>query len=359
MRVLNGKRILTLVFVVAILSLLPGETRAQAPSITSLSPSSAAVGASVTIAGANFGSTQGASTVTFNGTAATPTSWSGTSVAVPVPTGATTGNVVVTVGGVASNAFAFTVLPTPTITALSPTSGPPGTVVTITGTNFGATQGTSSVFFNGWSAAVTSWSSIQIVTAVPDDASYGPVSVVAANVTGLGPNFQVSLVAQVTDSLGNASSYTSQPFGRRGALSDAQGSGCSTCTSRGTIHNLYDANSGLAVQTTDALGNLTMRGYDNSGNLTSIATPNTGGDVPTKYYTYNSFNEVLTVTDPLGHKTTNTYDSNGNLLTVTTPAPNNSTAASVTQFAYNSLGELTTITDPLGNITTLTYTTSA
>jgi hypothetical protein len=258
MSVLNGKRILTLVFVVAILSLLPGETRAQAPSITSLSPSSAAVGASVTIAGANFGSTQGASTVTFNGTAATPTSWSAASVAVLVPTGATTGNVVVTVGGVASNGFAFTVLPTPTLTALSTTSGPPGTAVTITGTNFGATQGTSSVFFNGWSAAVTSWSDTQIVTVVPDDASsYGPVSVVVGNVIGLGPNFQVSLVAQVTDSLGNASSYTSQTFGSRRVLSDAQGSGCSSCTSRGTIHNLYDANLGLPVQTTDALGNNT------------------------------------------------------------------------------------------------------
>src|SRR5246500_2499497 len=56
-----------------------------------------------------FGSTQGTSTVTFNGTAATVTSWSATSIATSVPTGATTGNVVVTVGGVASNGVSFTV----------------------------------------------------------------------------------------------------------------------------------------------------------------------------------------------------------------------------------------------------------
>ena len=67
------------------------------------------MGASVTIAGANFGTTKGTSTVTFNGTTATPTSWSATSIVVPVPSGATTGNVVVTVGGVASNALPFTV----------------------------------------------------------------------------------------------------------------------------------------------------------------------------------------------------------------------------------------------------------
>ena len=56
-----------------------------APSITSLSPTSGPVGAAVTITGTNFGATQGTSTVTFNGTAGTPTSWSATSMVVPVP----------------------------------------------------------------------------------------------------------------------------------------------------------------------------------------------------------------------------------------------------------------------------------
>lgn len=80
-----------------------------APTIASLSPTSGAVGTAVTITGTNFGSSQGTSTVTFNGTAATPSSWSATSILAPVPSGATSGNVVVTVGGVASNGFAFTV----------------------------------------------------------------------------------------------------------------------------------------------------------------------------------------------------------------------------------------------------------
>jgi len=54
-------------------------------------------------------STQGTSTVTFDGTAAAPTSWSATSIVAPVPSGATTGNLLVTVSGVASNAQTFTV----------------------------------------------------------------------------------------------------------------------------------------------------------------------------------------------------------------------------------------------------------
>src|SRR5260370_503801 len=84
-------------------------TTAAGLSITNLNPTSGLVGASVTITGANFGATQGTSTVAFNGTAATPTSWSATSIVAPVPAGATTGNVVVTVGGVASNGASFTV----------------------------------------------------------------------------------------------------------------------------------------------------------------------------------------------------------------------------------------------------------
>jgi len=64
--------------------------------------------------------------------------------------GATTGNVVVTVGGVASNGVSFTVTaPGPSITSLNPTSGLVGASVTITGANFGATQGTSTVTFSG------------------------------------------------------------------------------------------------------------------------------------------------------------------------------------------------------------------
>ena len=59
-----------------------------------------------------------------------------------VPTGANTGNVVVTVSGVPSNGMSFTVIPAPTITGLSPTSGAVGTTVTISGTNFGTSQGT-------------------------------------------------------------------------------------------------------------------------------------------------------------------------------------------------------------------------
>lgn len=87
-----------------------------APSITSLSPTSGPIGTWVTITGSNFGSTQGTSTVTFNGTTATTfQSWSAATIVVAVPSGMTTGNVVVTIGGVASNGTVFTEFTTPPI----------------------------------------------------------------------------------------------------------------------------------------------------------------------------------------------------------------------------------------------------
>ena len=164
-------------------------TIAAAPNVTSISPASGPVATAVTISGANFGTAQGTSTVTFNGVAGTPTSWNGTNIVVPVPAGASTGPVVVTVGGSSSNGIAFTVpVPPPLINSLTPNSGPVGSSVTISGANFGATQGSSTVRFNGVLANATNWSASSVTASVPVGASTGPVVV---NVGGTGSNSNV------------------------------------------------------------------------------------------------------------------------------------------------------------------------
>jgi outer membrane protein assembly factor BamB len=81
--------------------------------IQAITPPSAKRGISVTLAGANFGNTQGESTVTFNeSTAATVTSWSDTQIVCTVPYGLpmTSVPVTVTVAGTTSSPFDFTVL---------------------------------------------------------------------------------------------------------------------------------------------------------------------------------------------------------------------------------------------------------
>src|SRR5262249_28915109 len=90
-----------------------------------------------------------------------------------------------------TTAFPGPVLPTPVVNTASPSPVGPGYSVTITGSNFGTTQVSSNVYFNGAAAAsITSWSSTQIVATVPTAASTGPVTVV---VGGVGSNRTVSI----------------------------------------------------------------------------------------------------------------------------------------------------------------------
>ncbi|MHB1684892.1 MAG: cellulase family glycosylhydrolase [Bacilli bacterium] len=115
--------------------------QSSAPSIASLSPTSGTAGTAVTIAGSNFGSSQGSSVVNFGATAATVTSWSNTSVTATAPNlAAGTVNVTVSVGGTASNAASFTVTAPSTSgatfsisnSAESPNPTTPGTATNIT-----------------------------------------------------------------------------------------------------------------------------------------------------------------------------------------------------------------------------------
>lgn len=82
-----------------------------APVITSVSPSPVNAGANIRIIGEGFGENQGSSTVTIGGTASGLAAWSNNEVLALVPedsTGMVT--VVITVDGLASNAFPLTVL---------------------------------------------------------------------------------------------------------------------------------------------------------------------------------------------------------------------------------------------------------
>jgi hypothetical protein len=80
------------------------------PTITSITPASGTDGSRVTIAGSNFGATQGSSTVNFGLSHAAVTSWSNTSITATVPNlSAGAVSVSVTVGGVSSNSVGYTV----------------------------------------------------------------------------------------------------------------------------------------------------------------------------------------------------------------------------------------------------------
>jgi RHS repeat-associated protein len=325
------------------------------PAISSVSPAWGPISGTVTVNGTGFGPNEGNGEVYFNGTMANGVvSWNNNNIVVVVPYNATTGPVTVTTSGLTSNNVSFTVEGTLAVTGISPTAGPIGSPLTITGTGFGTSQASSTVTLNGVPLTVSSWSDTSIAAVIPSGSMTGAVTVNVEDLTVSGPVFAINSTVQLTDSLGNQTSYTAEMYGGKWYVGQSDGSGCSTCDIRGTISNTFSM-TGNILSTTDELGYVTSYAYDANNDVTSIVQPTVSGGTPTTTYTYNNFGEVLTSTDPLGNVTTNTYDSHGNLLSVATPAPSGNTGASVTQFSYNSLGELTQIQDPLHRVTTMTY----
>lgn len=172
------------------------------PAITGFTSASGEIGATVTITGTNFSTTPASNTVRFNGTGATVTASTATSITTTVPTGATTGKITVTVGSLtATSATDFTVIAagTPVITSFAPFNGPVGTTITITGTNFSAIAADNAVKFNGTVAVVTTSTATSITTNVPAGATTGKITVVGGGLTGTSStDFQVTAAATPT-----------------------------------------------------------------------------------------------------------------------------------------------------------------
>jgi len=248
------------------------------PSIRALAPSSGLVGTSVSIVGSGFGTTQGSSTVTFNGVQATPSSWSAGNIILSVPAGATSGNVVINVAGTTSNGANFTLIPPPSITSLTPTSGIIGASVAIAGSGFGSTQGASTVAFNGVQATPSSWSDGSIVMPVPASATTGNVVVTASGVASGGASFTVmdfglsaspvTINMLPTGPTSGSASFTLTPVnGYSGAVSYS----CSNLSAGGTC----STSGGTPVSGSVISGTLTVtvpQGTSGSTTFTLIAT---------------------------------------------------------------------------------------
>ena len=204
------------------------------PSITGISPTSGFIGTTLTITGTNFGTNQGTSTVTFNGTvAAEILNWGATSIVAMVPAGATTGSVAVSANAASSTGPTFTISSAGSfgITSIFPSSGVPGMQVQINGGGFGTSQGSSTISLNGTNAVVTNWTDANIVAIVPSGATSGPFSVTVGGQTVHSSPFTVtSLPSGWLDAdvgavgVAGSSSYTTGTFSVSGAGSQISGS---------------------------------------------------------------------------------------------------------------------------------------
>ena len=167
-----------------------------APTIINFSPDTGPEGTEVTITGTNL---MWATAVTFNGTTASIINASDTTITALVPTGASTGKIAITTpGGTAISATDFTVIPPPSITEISPTSGPVGAEVTLTGANL---TGTTTVQFNATVAtSFTVVNDTSITVIVPSGASTGKITVTTPGGTATSTSeFSVIQPPTITD----------------------------------------------------------------------------------------------------------------------------------------------------------------
>ncbi len=118
-----------------------------------------------------------------------------TRIVATVPSNAMTGPITVTTpGGIFINPNSFVVLPK--IYSFSPTIGPAGTVVTITGTSlFDVTN----VQFNGTSATPTNVMTNQLQVKVPTGATPGPITVVTAGGDDVSSNIFTATFSSTVD----------------------------------------------------------------------------------------------------------------------------------------------------------------
>ena len=187
-------------------------TPAAPPVVSSFTPTSGAVGATVTITGTDFSTTAADNTVTFLGDIdadadnqrAIVSAAAATSLTVSVPSTAQTGKISVMVGTAAdTSAASFTVTVSapapaaPVVLSFSPTEGEVDTEVTITGVNFSDMSSENEVRFGGvMAAAPTSASTTSLVVLVPSGAVTGRVSVAVGGQTGTSSeNFTVTAPA--------------------------------------------------------------------------------------------------------------------------------------------------------------------
>jgi RHS repeat-associated protein len=359
------------------------------PTISSVSPNSGTIGTTVTVSGANFGSSQGSSTLYFNGVPATSIgTWGNNQIIANVPSNASTGPITVVVNSIPSNtdqAFSFY---HPVLASLSPSTAQHGATIVLNGSGFGGVQNAgSNVFFNSVAGDVLSWSDTSITVGIPSAGTSGPVTVVVGGITSNSQQFTLENLSITGMSTSVAVAGTVVTISRTG-FGDQQNS--STVDFHGTsaaVQSWSDTQIQAVVPQFATSGSVnvgvggimwygphflvaqTAQLTDSKSNETTYTSLMVGGiwrplsvqgsgcstcsGRGNINYIYDGLGRVLSRTDENGNTTSYTYDSNNNVLTVTVPITSSHTAT--TTYTYNSFGEVLTTTDPLGNVTTNIY----
>ena len=157
---------------------LPGFTY-NGPVITSFSPASGISGTVVTITGANF---NGATAVKFGGAPASSFIVNSSTVVTATVGAGASGNVTVTSPNGTATLAGFT-YNLPMVKSFTPSSGPIGTTVTISGSHFDTIPARNIVYFGAVKTSVSAATDSTLIVIVPTGATYQPISVTVNSLT--------------------------------------------------------------------------------------------------------------------------------------------------------------------------------
>ena len=315
--------------------------QSPAPGIASVNPTSGAAsgGTLVTITGTDF---QANATVSFGGTASpNVTVVSSTSIQAVTPAHAAGAvNVVVTnpdaQNGTLTNGYTFN--PPPTVTSVSPSSGPlaGGTAVTITGTNFRAG---ATLLFDGFPATSVIVASATSITAVTPADAAGPANVDVINTDGTQGTLVGGFTYNPAPTVTNVSPASGPTGG--GTVVLISGTGFlpgATVTFGATVATSVTVNSTTSILATSPAGgagavNVNVRNTDNqtgtlAGGFTYTAapvvtsvTPSFGPTAGGTTVTINGANFVVGATVTFGvNAGTGVVVNTANSITAVTPA---------------------------------------
>ena len=159
---------------------LAGFTFSNVPTITSFTPERGGIGTTVIIRGTNF---IGATSVSFGGTAASSFTVDSANTITAIAGNVSTGSIAISVttpNGTASRPGFYT---GPVITSFTPSSGPIGTTVVISGTHFSNVVSNNIVYFGAVRANISAATATSLTVTVPNGTTYQPVTVTSNNLT--------------------------------------------------------------------------------------------------------------------------------------------------------------------------------
>jgi sugar lactone lactonase YvrE len=295
------------------------------PTITGFSPPTATIASTITINGTNFSTIPENNFVGFGAAIGVVTSATATQISVVIPNGAVSGPISLSVNELkTTSANSFTLTP-PTITSISPNSGPKWAEVTLTGTGFDALNTNDSVFFNGIAGIIVSTTNTKIIAKVSPTSGTGPVTLRMDGTQCTGPVFTYLSATEVTTVAGSGSSGSSNGTGTAASFNDPISLAIDSTGNVviADLHNNMIRKMTAAGVVTTVAGSTSIGVTNATGTAASFDTPTAVTlDVTGNIYVADANNQLIRKIVPGG--IVSTYAGSGS------PGANNGPAATAT-----------------------------